>query len=314
MPSIIIYTLFISICVKLLINKQTRNFFSFTILIFIIFNPAFIENCIIQGQIDIIPVFFVILSILTIIKGRFTNLSLPFFTISILIKFQMIAFFPVIAGMLLNKNHRKFLLKNVLISIAVIIVVLFPYYLVGNLWNIIKVGYLNASERYKELSLSASSIWIFHSNYGLDHNTPIFSKYVNDFDLLKYVTYKYVGMFLFSISSLILFARAYFTNNKSEFLTLAWVANILFYVFLTAMHERYIFYAVPISLITSIYNKKLFILSILMIYIATINLAIYLYGLGNSVLLLRINCILLILSALYLIYDIFKRALGQNIK
>ena len=121
-------------------------------------------------------------------------------------------------------------------------------------------------------------------------------------------------MFLFSISSLILFARAYFTNNKSEFLTLAWVANILFYVFLTAMHERYIFYAVPISLITSIYNKKLFILSILMIYIATINLAIYLYGLGNSVLLLRINCILLILSALYLIYDIFKRALGQNIK
>ena len=307
LPSALSYIFFIVICSKLLIKRYNSKIFSFIILLFITFNPAFIEDCIIQGQIDILPVFFVILSILTLINNKYPKLSLPFFTVGILIKFQMIAFFPVIAGMLLNKNYRRFLLPNILLSIIVVCIVLFPYYLVGNLSSIIKVGYINASERYNELSLNASSLWIFIKQYDLNHNNPMFSDYISDFSLLKYVTYKYVGMFMFSIFSFILFIRSYLTNKKNEFFILAWIANIVFYIFLTAMHERYIFYAVPISLLAAIYNKKLFILSILITYVASINMAVFLYGFSNWILLLRINCILLIINAICLVCYMVKK-------
>ena len=135
----------------------------------------------------------------------------------------------------------------------------------------------------------------------------MFSDYISDFSLLKYVTYKYVGMFMFSIFSFILFIRSYLTNKKSEFFILAWIANIVFYIFLTAMHERYIFYAVPISLLAAIYNKKLFILSILITYVASINMAVFLYGFSNWILLLRINCVLLIINAICLVCYMVKK-------
>ena len=184
-----------------------------------------------------------------------------------------------------------------------------PYFIVGNLSNILKVGYINASERYQDLSLSASSIWIFNEKYNLNHNTSIFNNLINDFPLLKYVTYKYTGMLLFSVFSLILFIKSCLTNKKSELLILAWIANIVFYIFLTAMHERYIFYAVPIALVSAIYNKKLFVFSVLITYVSAMNLAVYLYGFHNWLLILRINCVLLIINAICLVYYMVQRVL-----
>ena len=73
------------------------------------------------------------------------------------------------------------------------------------------------------------------------------------------------------------------------------------------MHERYIFYAVPISLLAAIYNKKLFILSILITYVASINMAVFLYGFSNWILLLRINCVLLIINAICLVCYMVKK-------
>ncbi|MGI6680861.1 MAG: hypothetical protein ACOX3T_05190 [Bdellovibrionota bacterium] len=310
LPNFITQFLFIVVSTKIILSQNLNKFFSSLLLMLIAFNLAIIYNSYVWGQVDIVPTFFVVLSILMLIDNKYSFLSIPFFLLGILTKFQMIAFFPLYFGLLLNRKYRKnlkeHLLLSFLISINVILLAFLPFILEGTFKDVVYNGYINASNRYNGLSLSASSIWVFASEKIGDHNTPLFQNLSLSYPVFRFITYKTFGMFVFSVCNFFIFLKAYNIRFKRDVFTLLTLSGLIFYLPLTAMHERYLIYTIPMVLIATIYNKRLFIISILLTMISFVNMYIWMCPTSHNRLILKVNCILLILITFWILFYVLK--------
>lgn len=302
LPCLLSQIFLILISRNLIIKQGISKIIAFIILSFIAFNPAFFMNSIFWGQVDIFPTFFVIISILTLLEKKFVYLSSTFMILAILTKFQMIAFFPLWLGLILNKHYREYIPINILIPPVIILLVFMPYVINDTLYKALQGGYLNASDYYQDLSLSASSIWIFISKNIKNHNLIIFNDYISTFPILKHLTYKRLGILIFLICNTFIFLQAFREKAKNNIFILAMLAGLVFYLPLTAMHERYIFYAVPMTFIAVSYDKRVLLTSMLLTTIAFLNMYLWMHSNNYHHNILEFNCIILILMAISLTY------------
>jgi len=213
------------------------------ILGFIALNPAILMDGPVWGQVDLFPVVFAILGIYCL-NYRKTNIwSSAFYVFSLLTKFQMILFLPVFGGLFLKYWRRSW--KSLPLGLAVIVLVLLPFAISGNLLDTLRHAYLDSSGTYPYATYNAANIWMFLSGNATSNSVPIFGIEGSLATLFKPSV---LGRILFVLVSVFTLVKTILSRNVRSVWMLATINAAAFFVVLPGMHERYLLYAVPVAL------------------------------------------------------------------
>src|SRR5690606_12095682 len=121
-------------------------------------NPAILVNGPIWGQVDLIPATMVFGAILLSTYQRYAYLAIPVFSLSLLTKFQMIAFAPVF-GFLFFRNPGKNLF-GAFIAIILGALIFMPAILAGHFIQSFNQAYIDTLGQYPMTTFNAANIWI----------------------------------------------------------------------------------------------------------------------------------------------------------
>lgn len=109
---------------KLVPNKKNLRLLIASL---ILFNPVFIYNSSLWGQIDVIHLFFVLVSIYLLLFTKRNILSGVFFVLSLLVKPTNLVFIPIYRIMFLNKYGLLKTIKTIIISNLIFLVFFKPF-------------------------------------------------------------------------------------------------------------------------------------------------------------------------------------------
>jgi Gpi18-like mannosyltransferase len=215
-----------------------------------LFNIGFIYNSFVWNQVDGILSFFVFTSILSAHKQK-PILALSLFLLAINFKLQGIIFLPILLALLTESLNLKNLLKGSFILIALQTLILSPFILAGNVWNVLETA-KGSMDYYPSISMNAYNFWYLFYNGNL-----MFYKDSGIFVLG--LSHKQIGLTLFiGSTTLVLFPLLIQSlkrllgkqQSKTELRTILLSSSliaVLFFYFNTQMHERYIHTALIFS-------------------------------------------------------------------
>ena len=225
-----------------IISKYKQPLANFSVVLYLA-NPALIFNSSVWGQVDGVLTFFLVTGIYFLIEKKnlvLSNLSLAF---SILIKPQAIAVLPT-----LFKEYRKILFLPLLI-----IIISLPFF-PGNVLGLYNMA-LRLADLYPHTSLYAYNFWSIVGWW--EHDSTLFL-------ILPYQTW---GFILYSLTLFLILIPLLFRKVEgSTFYLSSSLSFLAFYLFLTRMHERYLFPFFAMLLIAALIKKSK---SLLGIYIIT---------------------------------------------
>lgn len=235
-----------------LIYKELKKTFNEKISIItsllVLFNPAFIFNSSIWGQIDSLFTLTLFLSIYFLKNNRLKLASL-LLGLTFLIKPQAIAVFPIFLAYFLKLRDLKKMLHISLPFIFILLILSIPFFLQNPLFGLInKVA--QAADQYAYTSLFAYNFW------------GVIGFWLNDQTTWLNLSFKLWGYILFG-SYLILLLALYFKKRISIY-SFAALATLAFYFLPTRVHERYLYPSLVFLILLIPYLKnKLFIFLVL---------------------------------------------------
>jgi len=224
---------------------RSKSKYKIALLAFVIIQPSLGLVTSAWGQVDSILSLFVICGFLLIEKNLY--LSSLFLFLAFLTKPQAaLAIFVFFLIVLLKKGFLNFL-KQGLLWLAMILAMVWLFSLHGS--NFMSV-YLLSTGRYPHLSMNAFNLWwIFFGEQA--HS-------LSD-SLGTFISYKNLGFLLFGV---FLLPGIYFLYKKAktlpDYFLVAAYAYILFFVFPTQIHERYLFPALALLPFAAVKSKSLF--------------------------------------------------------
>ncbi|WP_049629238.1 NPCBM/NEW2 domain-containing protein [Cellvibrio sp. pealriver] len=279
-----------------LVHSQLQRFRSprhltHTILLFTAINPAILVNGPIWGQVDLIPATMVFCALLLTTYQRYAYLAIPVFALSLLTKFQMIAFAPVF-GFLFFCNIGKNIL-GIFISLLVGALVFMPSILAGHFWQSVSQAYIDTLGQYPMTTFNAANIWILLTGNVAPDSIILFGV-AADSVFATIFTAKYFGMLLFSLTALAVFFQGihFFIKNGSQIsgrqllsqaFFSATICALAFFALLPAMHERYLFPAVVMALAYSAVTQQKLLYPIVISLLCSLNMLIILEINGSDI-------------------------------
>lgn len=254
-------------------------------------NPAILVNGPIWGQVDLIPATMVFGAILLSTYQRYAYLAIPVFALSLLTKFQMIAFAPIF-GFLFFRNPGKNLF-GVFIAIILGALIFMPAILAGHFVQSVNQAYIDTLGQYPMTTFNAANIWILLTGNVAPDSIILFGV-TADSSLATLFTAKYFGMMLFSLVALGIFLQGIhfliknrFTLNDRTLLTHALFASTIcalaFFTLLPAMHERYLFPAVVMAVAYTAVIQRQLIYPVAISLLCTLNMLIILEINGSDI-------------------------------
>jgi len=221
--------------------------------LFILFNPAYFYNSAYWGQVDSMPLFFVLVSFYLLI---FTNKSVHSgvaFTFALLSKQTAVVFLPLFLLLFLKKSKAKQIIITLASSFIIFISFFIPFYRSGNIilypfityWNkILTVSGLFYTSNHAfnfwylltgSMKIEASAKYLFNMSYELWGYA--ITGLINVFVLIKLIKRKFQPHDVIFAGTLIPFSA---------------------FFFLTKMHERHLIIALPFLLIVffTIYHPE----------------------------------------------------------
>ncbi len=228
-----------------------------------LFNPVIWYNSAVWGQTDALVNFFAFWSFYLLTRKKLT-LAILIMAISIYIKISLLIFIPVFVILIIKQNHPfKNILYSVLLSAIFIGIITLPFShsepFSWLYWLYTKKVLTN---QLQVITANAFNIWAALTGIHEQPHTKIFI-------LFSYQIWGYLFFSLAFIPALYLFWK-----KKSEDL-IWWVLAITAFssfMFLTNMHERYLFPLFPYLTIIAIKNKKLLPIYALISIIGLLNL------------------------------------------
>lgn len=212
-------------------------------------HPAAIFDSAIWGQTDVIYSLFLFLAVLFWVY-RHQNLSAAMLALSVLTKIQGVVLFPFFFFLLLHKP--KDLLKFTTVGIFTTLLVLTPY-MVGNvLQNIVDV-YTGAVGAYSHIAVGAYNFWwslLADRAWQLEDTELLFG----------WVPFRKASLVLFGLLySFILFTfrKGLKVRSVESIFFCAAMLCMAFFMFLTQMHERYLFPFVVLGVPLMFMNKRI---------------------------------------------------------
>ena len=228
-----------------------------SVMLLTVFNPAILIDGPVWGQVDLLPSVLALCAILIHFSSRYSILMLPLFTLSLLTKFQMVCFCPIV-GILFFHRIKTHLL-GIVFSLLIIAFVFLPFIVVGFYKEAFKQAYIDTLGQYPVITMNAANLWVLL----IGNNAPDNIQFLDHVSALlpqKLVYPKYLGMFLYAAICLAIFIfgindliKSKYSTDKNKFIThilfYALVSATAFFTLLPAMHERYLFPAVVAAII-----------------------------------------------------------------
>src|SRR3989344_362407 len=230
---------------------------------FILFNPGFIFNSSIWGQVDGFLSLLMFLSIFFLSHKKLSLASI-FFALSILIKPQALALSPIFLFYVI-KNFNKQTINLIYPGLLTLLILSFPFFVSNPLLGLPYL-IIQMSNDYASTSLFAYNFW------------GIVGFWIDDQKNFLGLTYQMVGIVLF-VTFWILTAYFYFKKNLNLYI-ISTLACLAFYFLPTRAHERYLYPALVFAAISAAYlnSQRIFILTSLLSLTYLINLYyVYIY-------------------------------------
>lgn len=232
------------------INRNHKKL-SMTALLLFLFNPVIFYNSAYWGQIDIIPIFFVLTASYLLFFSRRYLASGILFTLSFLVKPTALVYLPVYTVFFLRKFGISKLIKTLVVGNLILWLAFMPFLKIGDL-------FLSSYGIYSEKILAAQSLpfvtngafnfWVLITGFAGVRDTASF---------LFGLSYKMWGMIIASVFYLFILNRA--RRLKDEVNAFLWSLFLSAYaavLFLTKMHERYFILPLPFLLLVCLREKK----------------------------------------------------------
>ncbi len=215
-------------------------------------NPAAIFDTAVWGQTDSIYTFF-LLAALSAWAFEHRNLAAVMLALSVLTKMQAIVLFPLFAFLVADRRNPTAILRFTIVGILTIIAVLIPYIFGGVVQNIVEV-YTGSVGRYGNVTIGAYNFW-----WALlgDRGWQIHSRDMPFFG----ISYTQIGLALFATAyCLLLWIFRRHIKKPRNIEALLYCAAMLccaFFLFLTQMHERYLFPFVALGIPMCFIHKNI---------------------------------------------------------
>lgn len=248
---------------KKMIPKDKKN--QIVAVSLILFNPAFIFNSALWGQIDSIPIFFVLLSIYFLVYTRQSVISSTMFMLALLVKPTALIFLPVYAVLFI----KKFGFKKSIMSLFIINIIFYLFFLPflkdKNILYPYQV-YLNKilnAQSLPYVTNGAFNFWVLIAGFrGIKDTAPF----------LLNIPYRIFGYAIVGLINALVIMRLIVSKKVTEdFFIALFVTAFAAFLFLTKMHERYSLLPIVFLLLFSLKKTKFIGLFILLSIISFIN-------------------------------------------
>lgn len=195
-----------------------------------VFNPAIFFNSSIWGQYDGIVALFLLCTFYFLVIKRVPEIGLSFFALAWTFKPQAIAILPIIALIVLIKYPPLKWLTSIFSLTIATLLVYFPFFPKNPIHGLISVN-SGSANLFNCTSCFAFNFW------------GVFGNWNDDLQKLAGVTYLQWGIILFLIClSLLFFLRPFSIKYKTPYLFITTsLSAFTFFMFLTRIHERYLF-------------------------------------------------------------------------
>lgn len=262
---------------KVALKEYKKGYFPLYISIIYFLNPAVFYNTVYWGQVDSIPIFFIVLSFFWGLENRAVLSSLAL-VLAINTKLQAVIFVPFWFWMMFNESWGKWW-RMIIYSLILQTILIFPFLMNGSLPKIIKVV-TESMGYYPVVSVHAFNGWeLWLPGYLMEIS-----------DQIKYggLSYRTWGLIMFSGSVLMgvlillrvwkrnLFHRALLISKNGRAMSgLMALAGLSFFYFNTEMHERYAFPALILVILHILYRgESWLIIPITLAYLANMERAL----------------------------------------
>lgn len=213
-----------------LVSKTVNEKWGIIGFILYVFNPAIFFNSSIWGQYDGIAALFLFLTFYFISIKKSPEIGLGFYALAWTLKPQATALLPIIILIILIKYAPLKWFTSTLSLIFTALLIYFPFFPANPVNGLISVN-LGSANLFRCTSCFAFNFW------------GIFGNWNDDLQKFAGIAYLHWGMILFSIFLVILFFLKPFLKKYHPpylFITTA-MSVFTFFMFLTRMHERYLF-------------------------------------------------------------------------
>lgn len=226
-----------------------------------LFNPAIWLNSAIWGQADSVLVLWLLAAIYFLIHGEGKALWAGggLLGLAILTKPQALLFLPLIGLWLWRRHSPRKSLFIVLATLGAMAILSLPFS-VNQPWGWLISQYQVAAKQYQSLSLNAFNFWALFGFWRPDSE--------------RFLGFKFFhwGLLLFGMNYLWILWRVRKTFLSEAFSLGAFLVAVSSFLFLTRMHERYAYMAIPFLLVSALETRKVSRLSLYGILSATFTL------------------------------------------
>ncbi|MDO3382183.1 NPCBM/NEW2 domain-containing protein [Gilvimarinus algae] len=241
------------------------------------FNPALLVDGPLWGQVDILPTTFVVVALFFALVKRRMDIAVPLFVLSLLTKFQMIAFAPVFGVLALRQF--KLSLLGALYSLVVVLLAFLPFLVVGKAVDAFTNAYIHTLGSYPKATFNGANLWFLLAGNMAPDDLNIFTGEAGGFWVVKHT-----GMLAFALVCLLVFATGVYrqwrcaagespvAERSAEALLYALVCASAFFVILPAMHERYMMPAVVIAMFYGLLVPWGFYLALVLALVSSLNM------------------------------------------
>lgn len=209
----------------------------------ILFNPVFIYNSALWGQIDSIPIFLFLVSIYFLIYKQRHIVSTIFLTLAFLIKPTVLIFLPVYIFIFIKKNGLKKSIIDLFIAIIIFVAFFIPF-TTKNIFLFTIDTYLNkilAAQSLPYATNGAFNFWTLATQ----------AKSIVD------IPYRLIGYFIVGVINIfIIWCLSKSKKTIEDFFMALFLSGLGAFLFLTKMHERYSLLPLAFILLYSLKNKK----------------------------------------------------------
>ena len=222
------------------------------LLAFVALNPALLLDGPVWGQVDLFPVVIAAFSIYCISRPRYVLLASMLYVLSVLTKFQMIAFLPIFGGLFIRNWRVSW--KGIPVAIVAAVLVLLPFIIGSNLQPMLTRAYVQTTSLYAYATYNGANLWFLLAGNVTPDNIPIwgFSEDGLGF-LLKPIN---LGKILFVIVSVFTLVKSILCKNVRTAFALCTLNGLAFFILLPGMHERYLVCTVPMALCWLVWDMR----------------------------------------------------------
>lgn len=226
-----------------------------------LFNPVVIYNSSVWGQTDSLGAFLILISFYFLLTTRYSLLSV-FSAIALFMKVQTVIFLPLLFLLVFLRLNLKETIKSLWVFAATTIVINLPFLVSHTMSRVLEIMY-SSQAYFPYVSMNAYNLWwLFFGRLS--------SSFWDQNLIAGLVSFKMMGLALFGSVYAIAVALILRVAGKTAGLLSAFILiSFAFFLFLTQMHERYlfplfVFFPILLGILYSSFvnNKQLFLLSI----------------------------------------------------